>query len=292
MDLKNVQTFVKVAARKSFSLAAAELGYSQSAVSTQISNLEKELGHKLFDRIGHKIALTADGVLFLQYAQNMQLLTEELQSHLNGGAEVSGTIRIAMADSICTSIFPNILIHFLKYYPDVKIIVSTGVISDMFTALAENEADLIFILDTRTQRPDCVILKESTVSVNFYAASDHPLAAKDGVGWSELRKYPVYLTEENISYRKELDRVVAEQNEFIVPTYEIGNVQVIKELILNSLGVGFIPEFVVRKELSQKSISPVSVPRFPITIWEQLICHRGKALTPAMKALIDFIEIS
>ncbi|HCR41226.1 MAG TPA: LysR family transcriptional regulator, partial [Lachnospiraceae bacterium] len=59
MDFKNIQTFIKVAELKSFSLAASELGYSQSAVSTQISNIEKELGHLLFDRIGHKIKLTA-----------------------------------------------------------------------------------------------------------------------------------------------------------------------------------------------------------------------------------------
>ncbi|OYP40163.1 hypothetical protein CG709_05215, partial [Lachnotalea glycerini] len=68
-------------------------------------------------------------------------------------------------------------------------------------------------------------------------------------------------------------------------------VQVIKALLLDSDGIGFIPEFVVKKELIQKSILPISNPHFPITVWVQLICHRGKALTPAMKALIQFIEI-
>lgn len=292
MDFKNMQTFIKVAELKSFSLAASELGYSQSAVSTQISNLEKELGHLLFDRIGHKIELTDNGVLFLQYTQNIQILTEDLNSQLNGCTDdIAGTIRIVMADSICTSIFPNILTDFQKHYPNVKIVIRTGVTSEMFNLLTNNEVDMICTLDLKIRRPDIVILKESTVNTNFYISSKHPLAGKDNVDISDLKQHPIYFTEENISYRKKLDDIIAEYNEFIIPTYEIGNVQVIKELILNSFGIGFIPEFAVKKELIQKSILPISNPDFPIAVWRQLICHKGKALTPAMNALINFIDI-
>jgi DNA-binding transcriptional LysR family regulator len=292
MDFKNIQTFIKVSELKSFSLAASELGYSQSAVSTQISNLEKELGQLLFDRIGHRIALTANGIIFLQYTQNIQLLTEELNSQFNGCNDgISGTIRIAMADSICTSFFPNILIDFQKHYSNVKIIIKTGVTSEMFNLLTNNEVDMICTLDLKIRRPDIVILKESTVNTNFYISSKHPLASKVNVNISDLKQYPIYFTEENISYRKKLDDIIAEHNEFIIPTYEIGNVQVIKELILNSFGIGFIPEFVVQKELDQKLILPISNPDFPISISRQLICHKGKALTPAMNALINFIDI-
>lgn len=287
MDIKNLNTFIKVAQLKNFSAAASELGYSQSAVSTQISNMEKELGHILFDRIGHKIALTSSGIFFLQYAQEVKILTNDLKAKLNGNTDVTGVIRVMMADSVCTSLFPSLLIDFQKKYPKIKIITKTGVISEMFTALDNNEADIICILDVRTKRPDCVILKESKVDVNFYMASNHPLAVKAQVSLSDIKKYPVYLTEENISYRKDLDRIAAEQGEFIVPTCEIGSVQVIKKLIMHSFGIGFIPDFAVKKELKEKSIVPV--PGFRTTVWEQLMYHKGKALTPAMKVLIKYI---
>lgn len=292
MDFKNIQTFIKVAELKSFSLAALELGYSQSAVSTQIANLEKELGTILFDRIGHKIALTANGVVFLQYTQSIQLLTEELNAQLSGYTDdISGTIRIAMADSICTSIFPKLLIDFQRKYPNIKIVIKTGVTSDMFTLLIHNEVDMVCTLDFKIKRPDFVILKESVVKADFFISSTHPLANKDNVTISDIKQYPIYLTEENISYRKMLEQTIAEFNEFIIPTYEIGNVQVIKELILNSYGIGFIPEFVVKSELIQKSILPITIPNFPITVWQQLICHKGKALTPAMNAFVNYIDI-
>lgn len=291
MVFKTLQTFIKVAELKSFSLAALELGYSQSSVSTQIINLEKELGHLLFDRIGHKIELTANGIVFLQYTQTIQLLTEDLNSQLNKSTdEISGTIRIAMADSICTSIFPNILIDFQQHFPTVKIIIKTGVTTDMFTLLNQNEVDMVCTLDVKILRPDFVILKESTVNTNFYVSSQHPLAYKDNITISDIKQYPIYLTEENISYRKDLDHIISELNEFIIPTYEIGNVQVIKELVLNSFGIGFIPEFVLKKELLDQSVVSIITPNLPLKIWIQLICHKGKAITPAMNALINFVR--
>lgn len=53
MELRNINTFLKVAATQNFSKAAEQLGYSQSAVTIQIRQLEKELGISLFERIGN-----------------------------------------------------------------------------------------------------------------------------------------------------------------------------------------------------------------------------------------------
>ena len=58
MELRNINTFLHIAELHSFSSAARELGYSQSAVSAQISQLETELGTPLFDRVGKTVRLT------------------------------------------------------------------------------------------------------------------------------------------------------------------------------------------------------------------------------------------
>lgn len=59
MELRQLQTFVQAAKLQSFSRAASQLGYSQSAVTVQIRMLEKELGTRLFDRMGKQVELTA-----------------------------------------------------------------------------------------------------------------------------------------------------------------------------------------------------------------------------------------
>ena len=61
MDLKNLMTFIHVAELNSFTRAGQKLGFSQSTVSFQIRQLEKELGTQLFERINHTVVLTEKG---------------------------------------------------------------------------------------------------------------------------------------------------------------------------------------------------------------------------------------
>ena len=71
MELRNINTFLKVAATQNFSKAAEQLGYSQSAVTIQIRQLEKELGISLFERIGKRVYLTERGAEFTSYANEI-----------------------------------------------------------------------------------------------------------------------------------------------------------------------------------------------------------------------------
>ena len=71
MELRTLITFLRIAELQSFSKAAAELNYSQAAVTIQIHELEKELNTRLFDRIGKRIALTQQGECFLQHARRI-----------------------------------------------------------------------------------------------------------------------------------------------------------------------------------------------------------------------------
>ena len=71
MELRTINTFLHIAELHSFSRAARELGYSQSAVSSQIAQLEAELGTPLFDRVGKTVRLTDAGLTFQDYARTL-----------------------------------------------------------------------------------------------------------------------------------------------------------------------------------------------------------------------------
>ena len=68
MELREINTFIAVVQNKNFSHAAQKLGYTQAAVTLQIKNLEKELGVRLFDRLGKSVRLTLNGQTFFHYA--------------------------------------------------------------------------------------------------------------------------------------------------------------------------------------------------------------------------------
>ncbi|MBS4959206.1 MAG: LysR family transcriptional regulator [Clostridiales bacterium] len=290
MDFKSLKTFLKVSELHSFSAAAEKLGYSQSAVSTQIANLEKELNTTLFDRIGHKICLTDHGWEFLKYAANVTLLTEEMQAKFADGAAYYGQIRIAMAQSLCTSFFPVILPKYLALYPHTRLILKTGTTSDMFRWLSHNEIDLIFTLDEKICRSEYQVIEEEPEQVSFFAAWDHPLSQKPVVTLADIKQYPVFLTEQKVSYRKLLDSRLSLQNEELPAAVELGDVEVIRQLIEQGAGIGFLPHMAVRNSVREGKICPIRLDGFPLTVWKQLIYHKGKAVTPPMDGLIDLIH--
>ena len=88
MDTNVLKTFIAVCEYSGFSAAAKELGYTQSTVSSQIKQLEKELDVRLFDRYYHKINLTEKGVLVLQQARNILKAQAKMLDSLNSAESI------------------------------------------------------------------------------------------------------------------------------------------------------------------------------------------------------------
>ena len=90
-------TFVKIVQMESFSQAAADLGYSQSAVTVQIRLLEEELNTRLFDRLGKRISLTAQGQHFLTYAYNILNEVNRAKLSLEDESELTNPLHIGLS---------------------------------------------------------------------------------------------------------------------------------------------------------------------------------------------------
>ena len=289
MEFRNLTTFVRAAELRSFSHAARQLGYSQSAVSMQISQLETELQTPLFDRVGKTVALTPQGARFYEYAQNILRMAENARSMMHNASSISGQLRIAMAESICMSLFPRVLREFCRRYPNVQLTVRSSNTVEMFKALAQNDADLVYHLDHQIYRPDIVIPLIRPVPVVFAAAATHPLAGKAHITLDECLKYPFILTEKGMSYRSDLDDQLARMGLAIEPILEMGNTDVIARLLPENNWITFLPEFVLHEQLENGSIVRLDVEGVHLEQYRQLMYHKGKWITPAMQAMIDLI---
>ncbi len=113
MDTNVLKTFIAVCEYSGFSAAAKELGYTQSTVSSQIKQLEKELDVRLFDRYYHKINLTEKGVLVLQQARNILKAQAKMLDSLNSAESIEGEIRLSMSSSVCSNILKMIFCVFI-----------------------------------------------------------------------------------------------------------------------------------------------------------------------------------
>ena len=111
MELRNITTFLRVAELQNFTHAAQELGYSQSAVTVQIRQLEIELGVPLFERIGRSVNLTAPGQAFLQQAGEIIKAAERARDAVRTAPEPEGTLRLGTMESLGASVVWLSLIH-------------------------------------------------------------------------------------------------------------------------------------------------------------------------------------
>jgi len=289
MEFRNLTSFVRAAELHSFSQAAKQLGYSQSAISMQIGQLENELGTPLFDRVGKSVALTPEGLRFYEYAQNILRMVENARNVMTHSSLVSGHLRVAMAASLSTSLFPDVIRKYRAKYPDVDITIHTGTTSDLFGALAQNDADILYHLDNRVYRSDLAVALAEPVPIIFVAPADHPLAGKENLSVKDCLPYPFILTEKGMSYRAQLDHQLAERDMEIKPFLEIGNTDVIMRLVESGLGISFLPEFVAHSRIEAGTAVRLDIKDVSVELWRQLIYYRNKWMTPAMRALIDLI---
>ena len=263
MDVRTLRIFIDVAERSSFTKAANALGYSQSTVSFQIKQLEEELGAKLFERINHTVTLTDRGREVLRYAHQIDQLSREMNQAAQTEQPVVGRIRVALADSLLPLLLGERFLALRKAYPAVSLKLITAETEEMFRLLNHNEADLVLTLDSHIYNREYVIVQEEKIHTHFVAAAQHPLARQKGLSVQALLGEPFLLTERGMSYRRLMDEKLAERSLEISPVLECGSVQQICRL------------------------ARLDVVDFEVEIWKQLLYHRAKWVSPAMRAVME-----
>lgn len=289
MDLKNLETFIYVAEQNSFTKAAEKLGYTQSAVSFQIKQLENSLGTVLFERINHKIKLTPTGHRVLVTAHQMMALSNDIKKFASNEQKISGNVRIAMADSLCNFIFWDSFGDFHKKYQDVSLkIISTGT-EEMFRLAVQNDVDLIFTLDKHIYNSNYVIAKEYPVNIHLVASPNHSLAGKKHIEFSDIADCRFILTEKGMSYRKVLEEYFVMKSADLKPFLEIGNTNLICHLVGQNLGISFLPDFVTEKYVESGSLVRLETDFLDTRLWIQILYHTDKWVTDEMCTVIDYI---
>lgn len=297
MELKNIKTFLKVAANQNLSKTAEEIGYSQSAVTVQIQKLEKELDVQLFERIGKRVFLTEQGSAFLPYAKDIVNATEAAISFSHGESTPKGFLRIGGVDSICTAILPKLLPEFHKLCPDVKVVVRSGYTNKMLELLYSNDLDTVLTLDEKLKRNELIheaTQQESIIFVTtpkYYDQILHNnfLEKNQVIPAKILCNLPFILPELQAPYRYRFEQMLADRNLFIHPFLEIGNTETIINLLKNNIGVSLLPKFTVKSDIENKQLVEIKSDLPPIKMHKQLFCYRGKWISPQLEIFINLV---
>ncbi|RKJ06880.1 LysR family transcriptional regulator [bacterium D16-54] len=288
MDLKNLNTFIQVAEMSSFTKAARILGYSQSTVSFQIRQLEEEWKIQLFERISHNISLTEKGREMLRYAHGVRRMTQEMEAAIRSDAKVGGHIRLAMADSLVKPLLWEDFRDFRCHYPDITLKIRAVGTEEMFRLLDHNEVDLVLTLDKHIYNMEYVIAEEERFDVHFVAGADSFWAGKKGLSIGEILGEPFILTEKGMSYRRLMDERLAALSLEVSPVLEIGNTDLICQMVRQGLGISFLPDYATAEAVREGKMVYLDVRDFQVEVWKQVLYHRDKWVSPSMERVMEF----
>ena len=221
MEVRNLVTFLKVTELKSFSRAAEALDYSQSAVTVQIQQLERELGVQLFDRIGKTVSITQYGKDFVSYARDVVSAIARASAFASSDSELSGTVRVGTLNSLLTASFSNIVPLYHERFPHVQISLHAGNIASITEMLVKNELDIIYTLDEQIFDTQFVKVFEAQEDVVIVTNTENPLSARDDVHLADLVLHPFILMNHGNPYRDQFDRELARQDLSVEPFLEL-----------------------------------------------------------------------
>ncbi len=287
MELRQLQTFRTVAQSLSFTRAAEALSYAQSSVTGQIQALEEELGVKLFERLGRRVALTPQGELLLPYAERMLKLAEEArESLLRQEDEPSGPLVIASPESLATYRLPPILQLFRRRYPKVELTLRPSICRDLIRQLGEGTIDLGFLLMEPISPPSLRVQALKVEPLHLLCHPDHPLAAGGGATIASLQGETVLLTEQGCSYRElieqEMDRVGVRAG----ATLEFGSIEAIKQCVAADMGLAVLPSMAAEHEVPAGRLAMPAWQGTGYSVVTQVAWHKDKWLSPAMRAFL------
>src|SRR5579864_3361325 len=182
MQIESFKVFCDLAETESFTKAAQINNVTQSAVSQQISSLERTFKSLLIERSKKKFRLTREGHVLYEYSKQVIQTYDSLQNRLQEIKDiVSGTIRVATIYSIGLHDLPPYLKKFLKSYPTVNVHVEYRRANQVYEDVIGNVVDLgLVAYPTRDPKLELVMLRKDPLVV--ICNPQHPFAKLKQIG--------------------------------------------------------------------------------------------------------------
>lgn len=240
-NLEYYRVFYYVGKYKSFTMAAEVLAVSQPAISQSMKQLEQSIATKLFLRTSKGIKLTPEGEVLYHYVKNgyeqMELGEQVLTKMLNLDA---GEIRIGASDMTLQYYLLPHLEHFHELYPNIKVQVTNGPTPETLRYLEEGRIDFGIVTTPFDVREGFRVSEVREIEDVFIAGHKYMQLKNHMTDFHELENYPIISLEKNTSSRKYVDMLLAENDIFLSPEFELATSDMIVQFALRNLGIGCV----------------------------------------------------
>jgi len=292
VKLEWLRSFLAIVDTGGFTKAAKKLRMSQPAVSTHISELQKNLGAELFEKLGSRSRLTASGEAILgearailQGVRHLRVMAQESETG------VGGLITVGASTTPGNYVLPRYLAEFERLYPAVQTKLVIGNSSRILDRLKANEVELGAI---GLQPPSDEFISRPLIDdeIVVFAPTGHPLTRRRGeIPLSDLSGQRFILRESDSATRRHTENWLASRK-FTPTVLELGCPETVKRTVAAGLGLGILTKFAVSAGAGERGFAVLRVPGFPIRRTLYMVYLRRKRLTRTMAAFLDLLKSS
>jgi DNA-binding transcriptional LysR family regulator len=243
-----LKVFRAVAEHLSFRKAAEQLFLTQPAITLQIKALENDLGVRLFDRSANRVALTIQGKMLLSYATKIAALAAEAEQKLDSvDGQFSGELALGVSTTIAQYVLPRLIGAFLGEHPRVQLSLHSGNTEEVVQLLLADRVSIALIEGPARQggihtepfmRDELVLIAPSTSDSHYspqQLLSCNLLMREQGSGSRRV----VEAALEKAGLKLKNFRAVM----------DLDSTEAIKSAVEAGLGVGFVSQWAISKEL-------------------------------------------
>ncbi len=276
ISLQQLRVFQAVAAERNFSRAGDRVGLTQPAVSRAMTELESQLGLRLFDRTTREVAPTEAGRLL---AAQLERLLEELDTVLLDvqglGRARRGRVRVASSPTLAASLMPACIAA--AGAQGTEIVLLDRIQQDSLDSVRAGVVDFGVVVDPADPGDlHCEpILREPFCLV---CPVDHPLAHVGEVEWGRLAEHPLVLLDQASGSRRLIDEALARQGVTPQVVQQLGHPTTVFRMVESGIGVAVLPALALGAYRAPGLVARRLVPRIDRDI---MLVHRAhRSLSP------------
>ncbi len=292
MQIESLKVYCDLTETESFTKAAQINGVTQSAVSQQISSLERQFKSMLIERSKKKFRLTREGQVLYEYSKQIIQTYDLLHSKIQEIKDIiSGTIRVSTIYSIGLHDLPPYIKKFMKAYPTVNVHVEYRRSNQVYEDVLSNVVDMgLVAYPNKDARLEVVALRKDRLVLICHP--QHPLAKSKSIKLHALSGQKFIGFEPDIPTRKAIDKILKDRNIEVLHVMEFDNVETVKRAVEIDAGISIVPQGTVAQEVSKQTLAQVQLEDSEFYRPLAAIYKKNKVLSPAMKQFLAIVKES
>lgn len=293
MDLKYLQTFQTVVQEGGFSKAALRLNYTQSTITFQMGQLERELGVPLFDKIGRRMVLSQAGEQLVPYAAEVLAAVDKMQELSADLSNCRGDLHVGTAETLLCYKLTPILGEFHRRAPQARLFLQSLNCYRIRDQLLKGSLDLgLFYEDIGGFGSSLRTVPLGNYPLVLVAAPEVKSDFADFSTPDQTLPVPFIIDEPDCVFRQIFEEYLQRKEIRIDHTIELWSIPTIKNLVAGGLGISFLPRFAVAAELAAGQLVELPVATELAAQRVRAVCaqHKKKWQSPLMKLFQELCQ--